>query len=189
MDCIIDGNIGHDVDPFEDDPPPRTRVDTAGNIQTSTILGTTKLHSLDASESIFDGIVQIRRRQIGCIRFSHVLRKEVKGEPPLEKVYLSQTPRRYRCQPDLALTGVTDESLKECIRSRLRSVYTSRIYGKPEYAQLSLTCAEEIRTGAEDGSEMGVFNHLKQPQREANLREALNEYLRFGLEAGIFYVT
>jgi hypothetical protein len=36
---------------------------------------------------------------------------------------------------------------------------------------------------------MGVFNQLKQPQREANLRTALEEYLRFGLEAGIFYVT
>jgi hypothetical protein len=36
---------------------------------------------------------------------------------------------------------------------------------------------------------MGVFNHLQQPQREANLRAALEEYLRFGLEAGLFYVT
>ena len=27
------------------------------------------------------------------------------------------------------------------------------------------------------------------PQREANLRAALDEYLRFGLLAGIFYVT
>jgi hypothetical protein len=62
-------------------------------------------------------------------------------------------------------------------------------YGHPAYAQLSLNCAEEIRTGAEDSSEMGVFSHLKQPQREANLRASLNEYLRFGLEAGIFYVS
>jgi len=30
---------------------------------------------------------------------------------------------------------------------------------------------------------------LKQPQRESNLRIALDEYLRFGLEAGIFFVT
>jgi hypothetical protein len=28
-----------------------------------------------------------------------------------------------------------------------------------------------------------------QPQREANLRVRLNEYLRFGLEAGVFYVS
>jgi hypothetical protein len=36
---------------------------------------------------------------------------------------------------------------------------------------------------------MGVFSHLKQPQREANLRVALEEYLPFGLQAGMFYVT
>jgi hypothetical protein len=45
------------------------------------------------------------------------------------------------------------------------------------------------QAGAEDGSEMGVFSLLQQPQREANLRIALDEYLRFGLEAGIFFVT
>ena len=36
---------------------------------------------------------------------------------------------------------------------------------------------------------MGVFCTLKQPQREANLRIRLNEYLPVGLEAGIIYVT
>ena len=36
---------------------------------------------------------------------------------------------------------------------------------------------------------MGAFSTLKQPQREANLRTALDEYLRFGLEAGAVYVT
>jgi hypothetical protein len=36
---------------------------------------------------------------------------------------------------------------------------------------------------------MGAFNHLMQPQREANLRLRLEEYLPFGLEAGLIYVT
>jgi hypothetical protein len=36
---------------------------------------------------------------------------------------------------------------------------------------------------------MGAFSHLRQPQREANIRANLAEYLRFGLEAGIFYVN
>jgi hypothetical protein len=34
---------------------------------------------------------------------------------------------------------------------------------------------------------MGAFHDLYQPQRETNLRIRLDEYLRFGLEAGIFY--
>ena len=43
--------------------------------------------------------------------------------------------------------------------------------------------------GADDEGEMGVFHDLYQPQREANLRVRLEEYLRFGLEAGIFYTS
>ena len=46
-----------------------------------------------------------------------------------------------------------------------------------------------IFQGADDGAEMGVFQHLQQPQRETNLRVRLNEYLRFGLEAALVYVT
>ena len=36
---------------------------------------------------------------------------------------------------------------------------------------------------------MGVYCHLKQPQRESNLRIRLDEYLPFGLDAGVIYVT
>jgi len=43
--------------------------------------------------------------------------------------------------------------------------------------------------GADDEAEMGVFHHVMQPQREANLRSSLDEYLRFGLEAGILYAN
>ncbi|MCK5497685.1 MAG: hypothetical protein KAI77_00700, partial [Gammaproteobacteria bacterium] len=71
----------------------------------------------------------------------------------------------------------------------LKPVFTSTGYGDPAYAQLSVGCAREIQTGAEDGSEMGVFSKLKQPQRDANVRTALEEYLPFGLEVGIFYIT
>jgi hypothetical protein len=73
--------------------------------------------------------------------------------------------------------------------NQLQPSFTSDQFGNPAYGQLSQTCVAEIRTGAEDGSEMGVFNRLKQPQREDNLRASLNEYLRVGLNAGIFYVT
>jgi hypothetical protein len=146
-------------------------------IERSTIYGRVLVRELTlASEVIFNDKVTAERCQVGCVRFSYV---------PDE----SKTPRRYRCQPAMALKGVTDEDEEDRIKTRMKPTYTSTIYSRPEYAQLSLTCAVEIRTGAEDGSEMGVFCHLKQPQREANLRVVLEEYLRFGLEAGIFYVN
>ena len=42
---------------------------------------------------------------------------------------------------------------------------------------------------ADNGAEMGVWNLLQQPQREANLALALDEYLRFGLEAAAIFVN
>ncbi len=72
---------------------------------------------------------------------------------------------------------------------RVTPAFTSTSYGHAAYTQLRLATASEIRTGAEDGAEMGVWNLLQQPQREANLSQALDEYLRFGLEAGVIYVN
>jgi hypothetical protein len=149
---------------------------SAVTIDNSTILGRTEMRNLEASEVIFSEPVLVERRQVGCVRFSYVS----KG---------SRTPRCYCCQPDLALKDITDAAEMARIHTRLTPLFTSDDYGNPAYAQLSLNCAEEMHTGGEDGSEMGVFNHLKRPQRTANLRAALDEYLPFGLEAGIIYVT
>lgn len=142
-----------------------------------TVIGQMAARQFDLiSESIVTGRVIAERRQIGCIRFSYV----PDG---------SRTPRRHRCQPDLALSGVTDPAAHANLRAGLIPIFTARNYGNPAYLQLSEQCADAIRTGAEDGAEMGVFHHLQQPQRAANLRTALDEYLPFGLEAGIIYVT
>ena len=154
------------------------------------MLGTTSVHELDASESIFSDAVVADRRQSGCVRFSYV--------PPG-----SQTPRRYRCQPDLGMRRAVDEalkadpsltqaqqaSIKAYVAGWLQPSFSASTYGRPEYCQLRLACPKEIRTGAADGSEMGAYCHTKQPQRESNLRIRLDEYLPFGLEAGVIYVT
>ncbi|UBF28583.1 glycoside hydrolase [Kovacikia minuta CCNUW1] len=83
--------------------------------------------------------------------------------------------------------GQVDETL--ILLSQMQPAFTSKDYGQPGYAQLKPTTPIEIRAGAEDGSEMGAFNYLKQPQREANLRASLDEYLRFGIQVGIEYIT
>ena len=43
--------------------------------------------------------------------------------------------------------------------------------------------------GSEDGADMGVWCHLKQPQRAVNLKLRLEEYLPFGLEPALIRVT
>ena len=114
------------------------------------------------------------------------------------------TPRRYRCQPDFEIATRIDAAEKAAggpiaaaqvnairadVVSRLAPSFSTLRYGLASYAQLRLSCPAQIRAGADDEAEMGVFHDLYQPQRETNLRVRLDEYLRFGLEAGIFYST
>lgn len=145
------------------------------SITTTTVFGTTTSFILAASDSLFTGNVTSMRKQTGCVRFSFV----AKG---------SQTAQRYRCQPDLALTNVPS-SAQGPIIARLSPQFTSVDVGQPGYAQLSAACPVEISTGADNGAEMGAFNFLQQPQRATNLQTALDEYLRFGLEAGAIQET
>ncbi|MDQ0989307.1 hypothetical protein QFZ74_000535 [Streptomyces sp. V3I7] len=107
------------------------------------------------------------RRGIGCLRYSYV--------PPG-----SRTPRRHRCQPDLAGSEQA---------ARVRPLFASERYGTPWYGQLADPCAEEIRRGADDGGELGAFHDLYRPQREDGLRARLAEYTPAGTDAGIFFVT
>ena len=103
------------------------------------------------------------RRQEGCVRFS----------------YLSagaRVPRRYRCLPESA-----DSPALAVPR------FTSLRYGFPAYAQLATTSGAQLLSAADNEGQPGAFNFLFQPQRATNLRQRLDEYLRTGLEAGIFY--
>jgi hypothetical protein len=108
-----------------------------------------------------------------------------------------RTPRRYHCQPDLVVQAVQElgldpESQQAAIgaeRLRVKPQFNSVRYGKPDYAQLSETCADETKQGADDRSEMGVFHDLFQPQRAANLLARLQEYTPAGMDVGLIDAT
>lgn len=192
-DSIIDareasGALGYAVAGRTDgsEPGPPTTIERC------TVHGRVRVTTLTlASETLFTAPAQAERLQEGCVRYCYLPEN-------------SHVPRRFRCQPDLALLAraralsahpelATAADLPASERARivahLRPMFTSLDYGDPGYMQLARACAAELRAGAEDGSELGVFSHLRQPQREANIRQSLNEYLRFGLEAGLFFVT
>ncbi|MDY7091986.1 MAG: phage tail protein [Acidobacteriota bacterium] len=145
------------------------------SISQCTVVGTVSTRQLTLGENtLFLGPVTAQRRQQGCVRFSFV-------------PYGSRVPRRFRCQPELP-EGVT-AAQGELLTAQVRPIFTSLAYGHPAYCQLHWRGPEEILRGADDESEMGVYQPLRTPQREDNLRTRLDEYLPVGLEAGIFYVT
>jgi hypothetical protein len=152
-----------------------------------TLWGDVYVRELTASEVIFNQRVTARRRQQGCVRFSFVPDSSV-------------TPSRYRCQPDLALAARAEAlglaspadlptGERQAVLARVCPEYTSERYGDPAFAQLHLNIPDELRTGAEDGSEMGAFAALQHPQRLLQLRTRLDEYLPYGLEASFIFVT
>lgn len=160
-DCIVDAGAAQNV---------AYAGDAAGGpggkliAQECTFVGKVHAKTIElASNSIFVGPVTVVRRQEGCMRFSFVPSGSI-------------TPRRYRCIPDADHPDALPH-------------FTSLRYGDPAYGQLRRVTDLAIRTGADDGGEMGALHALFQPQREINLRTRLDEYLRFGLRAGFFYAS
>jgi hypothetical protein len=142
-----------------------------------------------AAADPFSAPVRSERRQAGCVRFSYL---------PLS----SRVPRRFRCQPDLEiatrieqaekaagapLSAAAKDAIRAAVEPWLVPAFTTLRYGRPGYGQLRPTCPAQIRTGAADEASMGATHQLFEPQRAANLRIRLDEYLRLGLEAGVFY--
>ena len=93
--------------------------------------------------------VHAERRQTGCVRFTYL-------------PFASLVPRRFRCQPESA-EGESDVAPR----------FTSLRYGVAAYCQLARSTPDEIRTGADDESEMGAFHALFPAQRETNLQVRL----------------
>jgi hypothetical protein len=80
----------------------------------------------------------------------------------------SVTPRRFRCPEGPGPS------------------WRSRRYGDPDFARLGPATPAAIRTGSETGDEPGAYAHLREAARAANLKAALSDELRLGLEAGLW---
>lgn len=146
-------------------------------IERATVRGEVTVDTLQlATDVIFLRAVHVRFAQRGCVRYSFV--------PDTGSI----TPPRFRCQPDLAMGAAPTEDPAR-IRARVQPIFTATRLGDPGYFQLRLDCDEQIRRGGSDSGEMGAFQMLHTRQREDNLRAGLDEYIRLGYAAGIFFLT
>jgi hypothetical protein len=183
-DSILDAANNEEVLSTSDRQKPKAYANLT--ILRSTILGKIQVHAIELAENcIFNNLVRVARTQIGCMRVCYV----PDG---------SRTPRRYNCQPGLVEQAVEENvdipqeekgTAKQRESDRVRPLFNSTRYGNPTYCQLADDCAVEIKSGADDESEMGVFHDLFQPQRAANLRARLDEFTPAGMEAGIIYAS
>jgi hypothetical protein len=161
------------------------------DLSASTVIGQITARETELIEdSLLTGLAHFERTQAGCVRYSYV---------PLG----STTPRRFHCQPDLAIDaaltaaakgGVAlDAAAQQAIQGNAAAqvvpAFVSRTVGAPGYLQLADWGPAEIAAGAEDGDEMGIFRGLYSGRRESNLKVRLSEYLRIGLEPGIIHAS
>ncbi|MBA3942933.1 MAG: hypothetical protein H0X37_00050 [Herpetosiphonaceae bacterium] len=161
----------------------------------TTVLGLVQVREIALAENcIFNDQVNVRRRQHGCLRFCYV---------PLG----SRTPRRYSCQPEGAQQAAEDglreavdntieqptpaeiTTARQAAAERVQPQWNSTRYGSPAYCQLADSCADEIKRGADDEAELGVFHDLFQAQRESNLRARLGEYTPANAEVSIIFAN
>ena len=182
---IRDAIVGEDPTADADPGAAPLRVDAEEAdlvVVRSTVFGATRGRQLEAENTIFAGRVTVARRQAGCVRFCYV--------PPG-----SLTPAQYRCAPSWSLAEAAarlgrDLTVPErrAVVSRVAPELASSAYGDDDFGTLSLSCPSEIAEAAEGGRAMGAGHHLGEPLRRANLRDALDEYLPFGLDAGLIVV-
>ncbi|MFN7883157.1 MAG: hypothetical protein ACK5PF_09115 [bacterium] len=112
---------------------------------------TVDVERLDATDSLIAGRVDVTDTQNGCFRFS-------------ARASGSRVPHPYESQ---VLTDMT-------------RLFRSRRFGDRHYAQLSEVAPQVLTRGAENGSEMGVFNRQIIPIKQDSLRVKVEEYLPFG---------
>lgn len=191
--------------------------DIISNIENSTVFGKVNSIIIDqASNTIFTEPVTVMRRQRGFLRYCYIPSGSSVPQTYSCKqgAYITTTTNKSALTPttsnnlkdnDSNNSGsnssstnnndkninnanlANDDRAKE--KTDILPLFTSEIYGQPGYCQLKDETPPEISQGADNGSQMGVFNSLYESQKLKMVSDFLQEYLRFGLELGIFTVT
>lgn len=183
---IADSIIGEDRD-LQADPDLLALVVNApaadSDLARCTVFGRVEVRSIEVENSLMLGTARAAHRQQGCTRFCYA---------PLT----SRLPRRYRCQPDLAIATAEQAAgsalpgpEQDRVARSLVPIFTSSAYPASAFGQLALACPDAIAAGAFGGAEMGAGYSSGAPFRRSNLADMLEEYLPFGLEAAPLFQT
>jgi hypothetical protein len=142
------------------------------HIEDSTVIGKVRVRLLElASNTIFlarlargesGAALWCSRQQAGCVRFCFL---------PATAI----TPKTYRCLP----VDPTQEDL-------FLPEFVSLRYGHPSYGLLSTGTPLAVWTGADNGSQMGVYYSLQETEAVRNVQLRAPEFLPFGMEVGVF---
>jgi hypothetical protein len=159
--------------------PAISAINLDGQLRDVTVLGVSRFKSLEATNVIFVEAAEVVRRQAGCVRYSAI----APG---------SSMPRRFRCQPDLAQAAASARkqaplTLAEnaTVALGVTPLFLDTDLDEPTVAMLHPLASDGLRLGGEGDSEMGAFSVAAEGLRMANLTSLFDDFLPFGLEAGL----
>ena len=143
------------------------------HIEDSTIIGKVHVHTMElASNTIFYGrlgrndswpsALWCTRRQSGCVRFCVL--------------------------PAAAVTPSQFECLKGGPNAPFYPSFVSLRFSNPSYGLLSGYVPMGVWIGADNDSQIGVYNFIAETEAVRNIQLRSQEYIPFGLEAGVFLV-
>jgi hypothetical protein len=143
------------------------------HIEDSTVIGKVRVRTMDlASNTIFvarlarddfwKAALWCSRQQAGCVRFCFLPAKAI-------------VPQQFKCLPP--------ESSQE---NTFLPRFVVLRYGHPSYGLLSGETPMAVWTGADNGSQMGVYYALQETEAVANVQVRAPEYVPFGMEVGVF---
>jgi hypothetical protein len=102
------------------------------------------------------------RLQSGCVRFCFL-------------PAASLAPRRYECLPP-----------DQASEAALRPAFVTTRYGRAGYLLLSGDCPAAVWTGADNGSQLGVYLQAQETEAVRNVQVRAPEYLPARLECGVY---
>jgi hypothetical protein len=135
-----------------------------------TVLGEVEMEWLDASEVLITGFTKVTNTQEGCFRFSAVIERQDPLNPTSPH---SRVPHPYESYFVKDFDGM----------------FTSRVFGQPDFAQLAESAPVFLQRGAENGSEIGAFSNLLNPIKLDSLRAKVDEFAPFGLLPAYVFET
>ena len=132
------------------------------HLKRSTVFGNVRVNRLYASEALIDGYVNVNDMTNGCFRYSATARKFDLGEVPDTTENEHRVPKAYESH---FYSGTLPQG-----------TFISKTFGDAGYAQLSMQAPAAIRRGAENTSELGVFNAEISAIKLSDLRQKIDEF-------------
>ncbi|MDJ0599296.1 MAG: hypothetical protein QNJ37_10700 [Crocosphaera sp.] len=129
------------------------------DIYNTTLLGTTTVKTIEASNSIFSQTLRVLRKQTGCIRFSYVSAT-------------SDTPLRYRCQPDLTFKEqLASDNLPQKITCLAigKKIGIGTIYNDPQNSNKIIGDGTIFKTELKEGYEIIIVRNNQTDAKEMRI--------------------